>query len=437
MSGQKHIVIIGGNACGAKAAARARRCDPSARITIIEEKANLSTATCGLPYYIGNVITNESALVARQLAYFRDVLNIDVIAETRAIAIHPRTHTVEAVNLKDGRHTRLEYDRLVLATGSSPVLPPLEGSDLKGVFTLSSIADANAIRNHLAGMTGREVVIIGAGLIGLEMAEAFTTRGFRVTIVEAMGRVLPALLDDEIAIHVEKHLRGRGVTVYLREQLKGLLGDRQREVGRAVLGSGEIPAGLVLLAMGVRPNSALAKEAGLSIGNSGGISVDEHLRTSNHDIYAGGDCVEVVNRITGRLMLAPLGSTANRHGRIIGTNVTGGSETFPGVLGTTICKVFDLTIGRVGLSESQAKELGLATVCSIVPSFDHATYYPGARDILVKLVAETPSGRLLGGQVIGSGEVAKRIDVLAGVLSFGGSVSDLAELDLSYAPPYN
>ncbi len=437
MPKQNNIVIIGGTACGPKAAARARRCDPSAKITIIEQKDNLSTATCGLPYYISGVIGKESALVARQTDYFRDVMDLIVLTGTRATAINPKAHAVAIADLKTDRHSPLYYDKLVLATGALPAVPNWEGRDLKGIFTLSNIPDANAIRGYLANLVKKEVVIVGAGLIGLEMAENFVAAGCRVTVIEALGWPLPTLLDADIAAQVEKHLKSKGVRLFFGQRVSGFQGDSAGRVSKVLAGDAEYEAGLVLLSLGVRPNVSLAKEAGLTIGTTGGLAVNEYLQTSDPDIYAGGDCAETVNLITGKKTLVPLGSTANKQGRVIGTNVTGGSDTFAGITGTGIAKIFDFNVGRTGLSESQAREAGYDVTTALVPTFDHATYYPGSREILVKLVAEKSTGRLLGGQAVGTGDTSKRIDVLATALTFGAKATDLANLDLGYAPPYN
>ncbi len=450
MTKQNNIVIIGGTACGPKAAARARRLDQSAKITIIEQKDNLSTATCGLPYYISGVIPGEGELVARQTDYFRNVMDMEVFTGTKALSIDRQAHNVEIVKLKTERRSTIEYDKLVIATGSLPSIPNWEGFTLKGtegvppeeknlegIFTLSNIPDASAIRSYVSNLKNRDVVIVGAGLIGLEMAEAFVTLGLKVTVLEALGWCLPALLDSEIAAHIETHLRAKGVKAIFGQRVTGFRGNKDGHIRKVVVGNTELDASLVLLSLGVRPDVSLAKDAGLTIGTTGGLSVNQYLQTSDPDIYAGGDCVEVVNLITQKKTLVPMGSTANKHGRIIGTNVTGGNDIFPGVLGTAIAKVFDYNVGRVGLSESQVKEAGYDTAMSLVPSFDHATYYPGARDILVKLVADKSSGKLLGGQVVGTGDAAKRIDVLAAALTFGATIDDLANLDLSYAPPYN
>ena len=437
METQNNIVVIGGTACGPKAAARARRCDPHARITIVEQGKDLSTATCGLPYYVSGVIGSQEDLVRRGHDFFRDIMNIEVLTRTKALAINRKAREVEVLNLETNRVLTIGYDKLVLATGNIPVVPDLEGRDLRGIFTLTKIKDANAIRNLISQHETNKAVVVGAGLVGLEMAEAFVSQGLEVTVVEAMDWVLPALLDFEVAAYVERHLRGKGVNLLLGQRVTGFEGDANGRVRKVVTEATELKTGLVLLALGASPNTGLAQDAGLTTGSTGGISVNQYLQTSDSDIYAGGDCVENVNRITQQKMLAPLGSTANKHCRVVGTNVAGGCETFPGVLGTAIAKVFDYNVARVGLSELQAREAGYDVVASLVPGYEHATYYPKGKEILVKLVAERSNNRLLGGQVVGPGETAKRIDVLATALTFGATVDDIANLDLAYAPPYN
>ncbi len=437
MGKQNNIVIIGGTACGPKAAARARRRDQSAKITIIDQRANLSTATCGLPYYISGIIRRERDLISRDTEYFRNVFDMKVLTGTRALSIDIQGHSVVTTNIKTDEHTTLEYDKLVIATGALPVVPNWEGKDLKGIFTLNNIPDAAAIQSYISSARPKNAVIVGAGLIGLEAAENLVAAGLKVTILEALGWPLPALLDSEIAVHIERQLSDKHVNVLFGKRVTGFQGDSNGQVRRVMVGDSGIDADVVLLSLGVKPNVSLAKEAGLTIGVTGGLAVNEYLRTSDPDIYAGGDCVEVTNLITRKQTLVPMGSTANKHGRVIGTNITGGSETFPGVVGTAAVKVFDLNAGRTGLNETQAREAGFDVITALVPSFDHATYYPGARDIMVKLVAEKSSGRLLGGQVIGTGDVSKRIDVLATALTLGADVDVLANIDLSYAPPYN
>ena len=434
---KRNIVIIGGTACGPKAAARARRCDQQAQLTMVEQGENLSVATCGLPYYVSGVIDNRQQLVQRGSDFFKEVMNIDVLTRTRAVAIDRKNHRVEVLNLGTDRASNIEYDKLVLATGSTPAVPELKGKNLSGIFTLSKIEEAQAIRDQVSPRQIKRAVIIGAGLIGLEMAEALASHGLDVTMVEALDWLLPTLLDFETAAYVEKHLREKGVKLLFGQKIVGFEGDKNGRIKKAVTDKTELVADLALLAIGVKPNTGLAKDAGLEIGATGGIAVNPHLQTSDPDIYAGGDCVENVNLVTGQRILAPLGSTANKHGRVIGTNVTGGDESFPGVLGTSIAKVFDYNVGRVGLSQQQAEKAGYDVVTSLVPGYEYANYYPNGREILVKLVAERATTRLLGGQVVGPGDTAKRIDVLATALTFGATVDHLANTDLAYAPPFN
>jgi NADPH-dependent 2,4-dienoyl-CoA reductase/sulfur reductase-like enzyme/rhodanese-related sulfurtransferase len=435
MGKQNNIVIIGGTACGPKAAARARRCDQSARITIIEQRGNLSTATCGLPYFLADVV-KENDLVSRQADYFRNVFDMTVLIGTKALTVNLKTHQVEILDMKTEKQSVVDYDKLVIATGANPTVPNWEGKDLKGIFTLNNIPDVTAIKQQMKSMATPDVIIVGAGLIGLEAAENLTNMGLNVTILEALDRPLPALLDPEIAAQVEKHLKAKEVGVIFGQRVSGFKGEGG-QVRQVLVGDKALNAGMVILALGVKPNTALAKEAGLTIGTTGGLAVDEYLRTSNPDIYAGGDCVEVENRITGKKVLVPMGSTANKHGRIIGTNVTGGNDTFPGIVGTAVVKVFDLNVGRTGLNEAQARDAGYDVVTALIPGFDHATYYPMSKDILIKLVADKASGKILGGQAVGTGDTSKRIDVLATALTFGAKAADLANIDLSYAPPYN
>lgn len=438
MDTQRRIVVVGGMACGPKTAARARRCDPHARITVIEQGETVSEGSCGLPYYLAGQVPNDKALLIRGAKYFKEVMDIDILNGTRATAIDRSAHTLEVVDLKTNTTSQIPYDKLVIATGATPSVPKaLKGRDLKGVFTLTKIADANAILQEMANASPKRAVVVGAGLIGLESAEAFKERGLEVTIVEALDRVLPALLDPEMAAHTEKELVEKGIDVKLGQRVLSLEGDTDEHVRRVITEKGEIEADIVLLSLGARPNVELARSAGLAIGTTGGITVNEYMQTTDPDIYSGGDCVENTNRMTGARILAPMGSTANKHGRVIGTNVTGGSETFPGVLGTAIVKVFDLNVARVGLSELEARAAGLDIVTALAPGFEYASYYPGAQMITVKMVAEAGTGKVLGGQVLGKGEVAKRTDVLATVLSFGKTVEDVANLDLAYSPPFN
>jgi NADPH-dependent 2,4-dienoyl-CoA reductase/sulfur reductase-like enzyme/rhodanese-related sulfurtransferase len=437
MNKSKKILIIGGTACGPKAAARARRCDPHARITIIEQGTEISAATCGFPYYISGVIKKRDNLLVRGPDYFKNVMNIDVLLQTKAQRINRRNHSIEVINLKTQQTISLGYDKLVIATGSIPLVPDIEGKKLKGIFTLSRLQDAQAIKRYVNTRRIRKAVIVGAGFIGLEMAEALVELGIKVEIIEALDWIMPAFLDFEMASYLEKHLLSKGIRLYCGQRVTGFRGDKNGIVNRVIMGNDALETQLVLLAVGTRPNVQLARDAGLTIGTRGGIEVNEYLQTNDPDIYAGGDCVENLHRITGKKVLVPLGSTANKHGRVIGTNLTDGSDVFPGVMGTGIAKAFDYNVGRVGLTEQEARSSGYSVVTALVLGNEHATYYPGSKQFLLKLIADKKNNRILGAQMVGPGNVDKRLDVLVAALSFGATLDDLANLDLGYAPPYN
>ncbi len=431
----RRIIIVGGVAAGTKAAARARRLDGEAEIILLEKGDLISYAGCALPYYIEGVIADASELVVTEPEEFAELRNVDVRTHTEALSID-RTGKALTVRTPSGATQEILYDYLVLTTGGTPVAPPLPGLDLEGVYRLKGPGDAMRIREELDAGRVERAVIVGGGLIGMEMAEALTVRGVKVAVVEMLDRVLAPFLDPEMAALVHAHLKEHGVELHLGERALRFEGDAGGHVRRVVTAQGELAADLVLLAIGIRPNVDLAREAGLIIGASGAIAVDNHLRTSDPAIYAGGDCVENVNLVTGRRMYSPLGSTANKHGRVIGTNVAGGEETFPGVLGTMVAKVFDYTVGATGLSEARAKEAGYSLLTALVPALDRAHNYPTRQDIIVKMVADAGDSRLLGLQGVGAGEVSKRIDVAATALTLRATVDQVANLDLGYAPPF-
>lgn len=441
--GESHkVVVIGGVACGCKAAARLARLDPAADITIVEQGSVLSYAGCGLPYYIqGKVselrdLTSTAVGVPRNPNFFRSVKGIRALLNTRAVRIDRDAKTVEVVQLDTGVTDTLHYDQLVLAMGGRSVQLPIEGTRLDYVFGLRELRNASAIRDALASGNIRKAVIVGGGLIGLEMSEALRTRGLDVTVVELMPHVLSGLLDTDMAVLLENYITDQGVRLVCGERVVALQGD-SGSVERVVTDKQTLDAQLVLIAVGVRPNAQLAIDAGLEVGPHGGIKVNERMQASDPDIYAGGDCVENRHLVTGDWAYVPLGSTANKHGRVIGTNLAGGDDTFPGIMGTAIVKVFGYNVGRTGLTEQQALEHGYDVVSCVAPGADRPHYYPGARQIIVKLIADKKTRKVLGAQIIGPGDVAKRIDVLTTVLSMGGTLEQVANLDLAYAPPYS
>lgn len=441
--GDSHkIVIIGGVACGCKAAARARRLDPQADITIVEQGSVLSYAGCGLPYYIQGKInelrdlTSTPVGVPRNPNFFRSVKGIRALLNTRATHIDRAAKTVEIVQLDTGAKETLPYDKLVLAMGGRSVMLPIEGTRLDYVFMLRELRNASAIRDAVTAGNIEKVVIVGGGLIGLEMSEALHSRGLDVTVVELLPHVLLGLLDVEMAVLLEEYLTGQGIHLVLGEKVVALQGD-SGSVERVVTDQRTLEAQMVLIAVGVRPNAQLAIDAGIEIGPHGGIMVNDRMQTSDPDIYAGGDCVESQHLITGDLTYVPLGSTANKHGRVIGTNLAGGSDRFPGILGTAIVKVFGYTVARAGLTEQQARDQGYDVVSCVAPGADRPHYYPGSKPIILKLIAEAKTRKVLGCQIIGPGEAAKRVDVLATAMSLGATVDQVANLDLAYAPPYS
>ena len=437
----KKIVVIGGVAAGLKAASKARRNDPQAQITVVERGDIISYGACGMPYYVSGDVAHIDDLmktpvgVLRSPAYFKNIKNIDVLTQTVALKIDRQAKTVLVKALASGEESLLPYDKLVLGTGASPVRPSLPGIGLANIYTLWHPHDAEAVRKGLAAGTFKKTVIIGAGLVGMEMAEALKKWNVDVTVVEMQEQVFPAFLDPEIAGVIRKHIEEQGIQVLTGEKVTGF--DGVQTVISVETDKRSIPADLVILALGARANAELARDAGLAVGVTGGIAVDDHMRTSDPDIFAGGDCVENTHMISGRKVFAPMGSTANKQGRVIGDNICGGDEVFRGILNTVVVKVMALNVGKTGLSERDAKDLGYEYITVMVSGHDKPHYMPGAKLITVKLIVDVATRKLLGMQAVGEGEVAKRVDVAASVLTLGGTIQDMFDIDLSYAPPYN
>ena len=436
------VVIIGGVAAGPKTAARLRRLNPDAEITIIERGKLLSYAGCGMPYFVsGDVpewkkLTDTPAGVVRDTVFFQNVKGIRVLNRTLAETIDRNNKTVTVVHVETGEKQTLPYDKLVLATGGMPVHLPVEGIGLNNVFRLWQAEDALSMNKALSMGTLKKAVIIGGGLIGVEMTEALTKRGLQVTLVEMLPHLLPGLLDPETAVFLTRYLRSQGVEVHCGERVSCLKGDDRGNVEKVVTTRTEIPADIALVSIGVRPNSKLASDAGLQIGKSGNILVNDYLQTSDPAIYAGGDCVQNIHLLTGKPVFAPMGSTANKHGRVIANNLMGMEEKFKGILATAVVKAFDYNVGKTGLTETQAREAGFDPVTCLMPSSDIPHFYPHARQVFLKLIADRKTRKILGAQVAGPGEGVKRIDVLATAITFGATVDDLPGIDLGYAPPY-
>lgn len=434
-----NIVVIGANAAGAKAASKAKRINPKAEVTVIDRGNFISYGACGIPYFVSNAVEDVKELmstavgVVRDHHFFKKVKGVTVKTNTEIIAIDRSAKTVSLRDVSTSQETTLRYDRLILATGSSPFIPRISNVALANVLTVKSIEDAELLKN--LAVHGNRACIVGGGLIGLETAEALRHKGLQVTVVEMRDQMLPGVLDREMAALVEKQLKQQGVTVMTTSTVSGLVGDVAVEAVQ--IGDLQIPADLVVLAPGVTPNVELARTAGLEIGVTGAIAVDKRQCTSDPDIYACGDCCETTHLITGKKVFIPLGSTANKQGRVAGINAAGGEATFAGVIGTSILRVFNVNVGKTGLTEADAKAHGFDVEIVLSPSHDKAHFFPGAKLIVLKLVAERNSGRILGLQAVGEGVVDKRLDAAATAITFGATAEQVAQLDLAYAPPYS
>ena len=435
------VVIVGGVAAGPKVGSRIIRLCPEADVTLIEKGEFLSYAGCGLPYYISGVVKEQAELMStpvgtvRDTVFFQNVKNVHVHNHTEVISIDRSAKKVTVKSMEDGSESELDYDKLVLATGAKPFQLPIDGIDLDHVYTLHGVEDAEGIKDSFKNRNAQEVTIIGGGLIGIEMAEAFAEMGARVTIVEAMDQIL-AFLDWEIAQLVVKHLGAKGVKVLTDTKVQALQG--KGSVEKVITNKGEFPCDIAIAAVGVRPNIKLAVDAGLEIGELGGIKVNDQMQTSDPDIYAAGDCVESLNIITNKPCYVPLGSTANKQGRVAADSICNvGRDKFPGVLGTAICKVFDYGVASTGLSEKLARKEGFNVETLLSPAPDKAHFYPTAMPVMLKMVFDKDSRRLLGLQAVGPGDVDKRVDVAATAITAKMTVDDVANLDLAYAPPYS
>lgn len=422
------LLVIGGVAGGATAAARARRLSETAGITVLERGPFVSYANCGLPYFISRDIERRSKLLLQTPEGFESRYGVKVLVNTEALEIDRAGRRVRARGPEG--ESWIPYDSLILAQGGTPVVPPVPGADRAHVFRLWTVPDMDRIHEHLDRAKPATAVIAGGGFIGLEMAEAFAARGVRTTVVELLPRVM-ATMDPEFGGLVAARLVANGVGVVTGAGVKAVC---EREVE---LGDGRrLAAEIVLFSVGVRPELDLAKRAGLAVGAAGGLLVDEHLRTSDPNIWAAGDMNEIVHKVSGRAVRIPLAGPANRQGRIAATNALGGSLRYAGGLGSSVVKVFDATAAGTGLTEKAAREAGFDVGAATVVKDHHAGYYPGAKELVLKIVYDRREGRLLGAQAFGEAGVEKRIDAAAVALQGRLTVHDLAEVDLAYAPPY-
>lgn len=433
---RRRVLIVGGVAGGASCAARLRRLDESAEIVLFDRGPHVSFANCGLPYYVGNVIPDERSLLVASRELFHDRFNVDVYTETEVTSLDRDAKRVRVRNLRDGSERVERYDVLVLSPGAAPIRPPIPGVDLPGVFAVRTIPDTRRIRAWLDARNAQSAVVIGGGFIGLEMVENLVHRELSVTLLEKLPQVMPPL-DPEMAVTIAEHLEAKGVTLRLGDGLAAIETGAAGERVVVTESGARVAADIVILAIGVRPETALAREAGLTLGPKGGIVVDATMRTSDPAIWAVGDVIEVADVLTGQETVLPLAGPANREGRVAAEAIAGRATRFRGVQATAVVGILGLTVASTGASEKGLRRAGITGFERVyLHPGHHAGYYPGARPIRLKLLFSVPEGRILGAQAVGLEGVEKRIDVIATAIQFGGTVHDLAEAELCYAPQF-
>nr|WP_321408320.1 FAD-dependent oxidoreductase [uncultured Carboxylicivirga sp.] len=423
------IVIIGGVAAGATAAAKARRLSPDAQITMLEAGPDVSFANCGLPYYIAGDIENRSSLILQSPDSFKEQYDVDVYIHTLVTSINKDGHIVNTMDTRDGSKKQYEYTKLILAQGGRPIQPDLPGADYDHVFSLWTLEDMDKIDNHLKHEDPKTAVVVGGGFIGLEMVEALVKRGLKVHVVEKMPHVM-SLMDAETAGFITRELHSYGVGVHTETGVVKI------NANSVELDNGKkLDADMVLLSIGVRPTLQLAIDAGLSIGEAGGLLVNEYLQTSDKDIYAAGDMVEIEHRVSGKKVRIPLAGPANRQGRIAAENALGGKHAYQGAIGTSVVRVFEAVAGITGMSLKQAKAAGIDADAVVVHKEHHTSYYPGAETVSVMVIYDRQTGVVIGGQTAGYKGADKRLDVLATAAAAKIKVSDIADMDFAYSPP--
>lgn len=427
-------VIVGGVAGGASAAARLRRLDEQAEIVMLERGEYISFANCGLPYYIGGVITDKEDLTLQTPETFHARFNVDVRVLSEVVAIDRKAKNVTVRNVNTGKEYTESYDKLILSPGASPIMPPIEGAKSPKVFTLRNIPDTYAIKDYVDQKSPKSAVVVGGGYIGIEMAENLHSAGLHVTIVELLDHVIGPL-DSDMAGEIHQHIRSKGVDLVLGNGVKKI--EDNGSSLTVTLNDGTIEADMLIMAVGVRPESKLAADAGLEVSKRGTIIVDETMRTGDPDIYAVGDAVEIVDYVTKDKGFIPLAGPANKQGRIAADNISGIRSTYKGTQGSAILKCFDMTVAMTGMNERAAKAAGMDYEKSYTYSGSHAGYYPGGVNMAIKLLFEKKTGKVLGAQITGYDGVDKRCDVIATAMRFGATVNDLTELELCYAPPFS
>ena len=434
MTAKQRLVIVGGVAAGMSAAAKVRRSNSNIEVTVFEKSSYVSYAACGLPWYTCGLIPNYESLIARTPEQFSKI-GVDLHIRHEVTRIDTGKQLVKVRNVDAAAELEQPYDILLIATGGQAIRPRLPGVDLRGVFELRSMEDGLALRAYLETEQPKRAVVVGGGYIGLELVECFRSLNMEVTVVDIAPRVLMTTFDSDMAALVNEELGRHGVTLSVSDGVQAFEGNGRVQV--VVTEHNRFPADVVVMGLGVRANSNLAREAGVVVGQTGAIATDPYMRTNIPNVYSAGDCAEVYHLVMGKPAYIPLGTTANKQGRIAGANIAGANVPFGGVVGTAVSKVLDLEVARTGLTEEQARALGYDVSATTVKSQSNAHYYPGAVPIHVKLIFESQTLRLLGGQIISQKGAAKRIDVLATALHQKMTIDDIRALDLSYAPPFS
>ena len=427
------IVIIGGIAAGMSAAAKAVRTNESAEVVLYEKTDIISLGTCGLPYYIGGFFSDPNKMIARTVEQATEA-GIKTKINHEVLSVDPETKTLKVKNLESGVIFEDYYDGLMIATGANPIIPPIKNVDLQNVFTLKNLEDGDQIKEAVNQYDHNNIVIIGAGYVGIELVEAMKRLGKNVRLIQLDRTVMPGSFDKDITDIMEEELRDHSVDLHLSEMVQALEGERK--VSKVITDKGEYPADVVIIATGVRPNTSFLKDTGIKMLENGAILIDAYGRTNFKDIYSAGDCATVYHKIKKAKVYIPLATTANKIGRIVGENLVGKNNEFPGTLGSAAIKVMDMEAGRTGITEEEAKQMDLAYESVFITDRNQTNYYPGAQKIYVKLIYDKLTKVILGGQIIGKAGAVLRVDVLAAAIDKGMTTDELGNLDLCYSPPF-
>ena len=430
------LVVIGGDAAGMSAASKVRREHPDREIVVFERGRHTSYAACGMPYFIAGQVESSDRLIARRPEVFREKQNIDVRTLHEVLAIDTEQRRVQVRDLEQESTFWEDWDHLLIATGASPIVPDLPNIDAEGIFSLSTLQSGIEVFEYVESRSPGKAVVVGGGYIGIEMAEALLERGLEVALIDMAPEVMVSM-DADIAESISQTMRDAGVSVFLREKLERFETNSNGTLRAVVTDRQTLEADLVILGIGVRPNSELAEGAGIELGANGAIKVNKRLETSVPRVWAAGDCAESFHRVKDRQVFIALGTVANKHGLVAGINISGGTMEFPGVLGTAITRFQDLEISRTGLSEKEAEEIGIPFRARTIDALTRSHYFPGSAKVKVKLLAEEATGRLLGGQIVGGKGAAKRIDTIAAAITARLTAEQLVYMDLSYAPPFS